>query len=125
MLNYDPKFEGKVLHAVFGWNDPRDLVKGYIDDLQEVSGGCCSFRSWSGVTSMKSMPVRTAAASRSRILSGLPARAALAQLFDEVFLAHGHAGWVWVDESKPVRTSPWPRHRGCRCRAVLITFLGA
>lgn len=44
VLNYDPKFEGKVLHEVFGWNDPRDLVKGYIDDLQEVSGGLLQFQ---------------------------------------------------------------------------------
>lgn len=39
-----PNSRGKVLHAVFGWNDPRDLVKGYIDYLQEVSGGLLQFQ---------------------------------------------------------------------------------
>lgn len=42
VINFDPVFQskgGKPLHEVFGWNDPRSLVEGYIEDLAECSDG--------------------------------------------------------------------------------------
>ncbi len=42
VLNFDPIYrshEGQRLHEVCGWNDPRILTDGYIQDLQECSNG--------------------------------------------------------------------------------------
>lgn len=44
VLNYDPFFEGKRLHDVLNFNDPRELTKGYIQDLQEATGGLVRFQ---------------------------------------------------------------------------------
>ncbi len=47
VLNYDPVIEaegGKRLHEVAGWNDPRKLTQGYVDDLREVSHGRVQIR---------------------------------------------------------------------------------
>lgn len=43
VLDYDPKYEGKLLHELFHWNDPHDLAKGYIGDMQAASGGMVQF----------------------------------------------------------------------------------
>ncbi|MCG2788399.1 MAG: hypothetical protein L6405_00410 [Actinomycetia bacterium] len=42
VLNYDPilKSHGnKFLHELCGWNNPRDLAQGYINDINKCSGG--------------------------------------------------------------------------------------
>ena len=42
VLNYDPTLESqgnKYLHEACGFNDPRGLAQGYIDDLNNCSGG--------------------------------------------------------------------------------------
>lgn len=39
VLNYDPVSEGKRLHELFGWNDPRVMAKGCIEDMEKASGG--------------------------------------------------------------------------------------
>ena len=46
-LNFDPKIPaegGRPLHVVCGWNDPRRLAQGYIDDLRKVTGGLIRYR---------------------------------------------------------------------------------
>ena len=47
LLIYDPIIEargGRRLHEVMGWNDPKELTKGYIADIREVSGGLVRYR---------------------------------------------------------------------------------
>ncbi|MGB9596101.1 MAG: hypothetical protein ACPL7B_07445, partial [Candidatus Poribacteria bacterium] len=46
VINYDPiiKSEGKRLHEVCNWNDPRILADGYIADLKECSGDYVQFK---------------------------------------------------------------------------------
>src|SRR5688500_4399752 len=47
VINYDPIIEaegGRRLHEVCGWNDPRKLTQGYIDDVRETSGGYVRYR---------------------------------------------------------------------------------
>jgi len=42
VLNYDPTVQSqsnKSLHELCGWNNPRDLAQGYINDLNNCSGG--------------------------------------------------------------------------------------
>jgi hypothetical protein len=42
VLNYDPIIPSqgsKYLHELCGWNNPRELAQGYIDDLNSCSGG--------------------------------------------------------------------------------------
>lgn len=42
VLNYDPIIPSqgnKRLHQVCGWNDPRELIQSYIDDIYQCSGG--------------------------------------------------------------------------------------
>ncbi|RFC52373.1 MAG: hypothetical protein DVB22_000740 [Verrucomicrobia bacterium] len=39
VLNYDPVSEGKRLHELFGWNNPRVMAKGCIEDMEKASGG--------------------------------------------------------------------------------------
>jgi hypothetical protein len=43
VLNYDPKFQGQLLHEVFRWNDPHALAKGYTEDMEQASGGLLKF----------------------------------------------------------------------------------
>lgn len=42
-LNYDPKFQGQVLHEAFHWSDPRLLAKNYMEDMESASGGMIKF----------------------------------------------------------------------------------
>ncbi len=46
VINYDPiiKAEGKKLHEVCNWNDPKILTEEYINDLKECSGGNVQFK---------------------------------------------------------------------------------
>lgn len=47
VLNFDPIIEaegGKRLHEVAGWNDPRVLTQGYIDDIKKASGNYVRYR---------------------------------------------------------------------------------
>jgi hypothetical protein len=47
VVNFDPIIEsedGKRLHRVLAWNDPRDLTDGYIADLMECSGGYVRYK---------------------------------------------------------------------------------
>ena len=46
VINYDPiiKAEGKKLHEVCKWNDPKILADGYASDLKECSGGNVQFK---------------------------------------------------------------------------------
>ena len=47
VLNFDPiiPFEGnKRLHVVCRYNNPRDLAKGYIDDLKEATNGLVNYK---------------------------------------------------------------------------------
>jgi len=42
VLNYDPIISSqgnKYLHELCGWNNPRELAQGYINDLNNCSGG--------------------------------------------------------------------------------------
>ena len=39
VLNYDPVHEGKRLHELFGWNDPRRMAEGFVADMEQASGG--------------------------------------------------------------------------------------
>jgi hypothetical protein len=39
-----PSEENQRLNKVLNWNDPRQLVKGYIQDLQECSGGYVTYK---------------------------------------------------------------------------------
>jgi len=43
VLNYDPVFEGQPLHKSLGFNDPRELVQGYVADMQRASGGLIQY----------------------------------------------------------------------------------
>ncbi len=47
VLNFDPIIPqegGRRLHQVCGWNDPRRLAEGYIEDVAEASGGFLQYR---------------------------------------------------------------------------------
>ncbi|MBN1874052.1 MAG: hypothetical protein JXA33_07465 [Anaerolineae bacterium] len=47
VLNFDPVFpdqEGRRLHEVCRWNDPRQLTKTFIADIRECSGGYVQYR---------------------------------------------------------------------------------
>ena len=44
VLNYDPFFEGKRLHEVFKWNDPRKMAMDNIADMERASGGMVRFQ---------------------------------------------------------------------------------
>ena len=44
VLNYDPFFEGRRLHEVLNFNDPRQLANGYIADLQNVTNNMVRFQ---------------------------------------------------------------------------------
>ncbi|MEZ5386989.1 MAG: hypothetical protein R3F13_15890 [Prosthecobacter sp.] len=43
VLNYDPIHEGRRLHEIFGWSDPRDLADGYRKDMEAAAGGRLKF----------------------------------------------------------------------------------
>lgn len=43
VLNYDPKYQGQLLHEVFRWNDPHILAKAYAEDMGRASGGLLRF----------------------------------------------------------------------------------
>lgn len=47
LATYNPVIEaegGKRLHQVCGWKDPEELVRGYIADVQECSGGFIQYQ---------------------------------------------------------------------------------
>jgi hypothetical protein len=47
VINFDPVIEaegGRRLHEVCGWNDPKVVTQGYIDDVRECSGGYVRYR---------------------------------------------------------------------------------
>ncbi len=47
VLNFDPVIPsegGKRLHEVCKWHDPRELAKGYIDDVKEASHGIVKYK---------------------------------------------------------------------------------
>src|SRR5262245_16034805 len=47
LITFDPIIRsegGKRLHEVCGWHDPEELVRGYIDDLADVSGRAIQYR---------------------------------------------------------------------------------
>lgn len=47
VLNYDPRIpseNNRPLHEVGGWNDPRELAKGYAGDLERVTDGLIRHR---------------------------------------------------------------------------------
>jgi hypothetical protein len=39
VLNYDPIYQGKRLHEVLGFNDPRELAKGFLADVKKSTKG--------------------------------------------------------------------------------------
>jgi carbamoylphosphate synthase large subunit len=43
LQEYHCLFEGKVLHEVFRWNDPRVLARGFVEDMENASGGQLKF----------------------------------------------------------------------------------
>lgn len=46
VVSFDPYCPGHGdlrTHEVFGWNDPRNLVSGYVYDLMSCSGGWCRY----------------------------------------------------------------------------------
>jgi hypothetical protein len=48
VINYDPivEWQGRRvrLHEAGNWNDPRDLAKGYAEDVKKASGGYIEFK---------------------------------------------------------------------------------
>jgi hypothetical protein len=44
VLNFDPAVDGRPLHTVLRWNDPRQLAEGYARDVQAASGGAVRFQ---------------------------------------------------------------------------------
>ena len=43
VLNYDPFVEGKRLHEVLNFNDPRRLAEGFLDDVKRSTKGLVEF----------------------------------------------------------------------------------
>lgn len=43
VLNYDPFYQGKRLHQVLNFNDPRELAKGFLDDVKRSTRGLVAF----------------------------------------------------------------------------------
>ena len=44
VLNFDPVIEGRQLHTLAKWNDPRMLAAGYIDDVKKASHGLIRYQ---------------------------------------------------------------------------------
>lgn len=47
VLNFEPTVpseENKTLWQIFGWNDPRTLAAGFIEDVEAVSGGAVDYQ---------------------------------------------------------------------------------